>query len=217
VAVDEPVYFDTSRGPVLIADDVKIEAFSRIVGPALIGKGSVIHSARINGNCFIGDGCRVGGEVEESVVEAHSNKTHAGYLGHSYVGEWVNIGAGAVTSDLKNTYGPVRMETAAGRVDTGLVKLGSFMAAMSKVSINSTIYAGRTVGMASQVHGLVDRDVPPFIIYGRSLGWEDKRLLLDSALESLRRMKARRGLKMSRGEEQLVRKAYVGIPESPLP
>jgi len=208
VNVEEPVYFDTSKGPVLIADDAKIEAFSRIVGPTLIGKGSVIHSARINGNCFIGDGCRIGGEVEDSIVEGHSNKTHAGYLGHSYVGEWVNIGAGAVTSDLKNTYGSVRMETSTGRVDTGLIKLGSFMASMCKVSINATIYAGKTVGMASQVHGLVDRDVPSFTIYGRSFGWEDKRLILDSALDSLRRMKARRGLKVSRGEEQLVRMAY---------
>jgi acetyltransferase-like isoleucine patch superfamily enzyme len=208
VAVEEPVYFDTSRGPVLIADDAKIEAFSRIVGPTLIGKGSVLHSARINGNCYIGDGCRIGGEVEESIVEGHSNKSHTGYLGHSYVGEWVNIGAGAVTSDLKNTYGSIRMETRRGRVDTGLVKLGSFMADLTKVSINATIYAGKCVGMASQVHGLVDRDVAPFTIYGRSLGWDDKKLLLDSALESLRRMKARRNLRVSKGEEQLIRLAY---------
>jgi hypothetical protein len=93
-------------------------------------------------------------------------------------------------------------------VDTGLVKLGSFMADLSKVSINATIYAGKCVGMASQVHGLVDGDVSPFTIYGRSLGWEDKKLLLDSALESLRRMKARRNLKVSKGEEQLIRLAY---------
>ncbi|MGA1974646.1 MAG: putative sugar nucleotidyl transferase [Conexivisphaerales archaeon] len=208
VAVEEPAYFDTSHGPVLIADDAKIEAFSRIVGPALIGKGSVIHSARINGNCYIGDSCRVGGEVEESVLQGHSNKTHSGYLGHSYVGEWVNIGAGAVTSDLKNTYGSIRTETQKGKVDTGLMKLGSFMADLSKVSINSTIYAGKCVGMASQVHGLVDRDVPPFTIYGRSLGWKDEELRLESGLETFRRMKARRNMKVSRGEEQLVRLAY---------
>ena len=208
VAVEEPVYFDTSKGPVLIADDAKIEAFSRIVGPALIGKGSVVHSARMNGSCYIGDGCRVGGEVEESIIEAHSNKTHAGYLGHSYVGEWVNIGAGAVTSDLKNTYGSVRVQSVSGKVDTGLVKLGSFIADLAKVSINSTVYAGKCVGMASQVHGLIDRDVPPFTLFGRSYGWEDRPLLLESALESFRRMKARRGLKVSRGEEELVRMAH---------
>jgi hypothetical protein len=208
VAVEEPVAFETSRGPVLIADDAKIEAFSRIVGPALIGKGSVLHSVRINGNCCIGEGCRIGGELEESVVESHSNKSHAGYLGHSYVGEWANIGAGAVTSDLKNTYGSIRMETQGGRVDTGLVKLGSFMADLTKISINATIYAGKCIGMASQVHGLVDGDVAPFTIYGRSFGWEDKKLLLDSAVESLRRMKARRSLRVSKGEEELIRLAY---------
>jgi hypothetical protein len=93
-------------------------------------------------------------------------------------------------------------------VDTGLVKLGSFMADLTKVSINATIYAGKCVGMASQVHGLVDGDVPPFTIYGRSLGWDDRGLLLDSVLESLRRMKARRNLRVSKGEEQLIRMAY---------
>jgi hypothetical protein len=208
VSVEEPTYFDTSKGPVLIADEAKIEAFSRLVGPTLIGKGSVVHSARVNGNTYIGDGCRIGGEVEESVVEAHSNKTHAGYLGHSYVGEWVNIGAGAVFSDLKNTYGSIRVASSGGKTDTGLVKLGSFLADQCKVSINATVYAGKGIGMASQAHGLVDEDVRPFTIFGRSYGWDDREVRLDSAIESLWRMKARRNMRVSKGEEELIRMAF---------
>jgi UDP-N-acetylglucosamine diphosphorylase/glucosamine-1-phosphate N-acetyltransferase len=208
VDVEEPVYFDTAKGPVLLADEVKLEAFSRVAGPALIGKGSVIHSARLNGYCYIGEGCRVGGEVEGSVVQGHSNKAHFGYLGHSYVGEWVNIGAGAVTSDLKNTYGSIRVTVQEGRKDTGLVKLGSFVADLCKVSINASVYAGKGLGMGCHVHGVVAEDVKPFVIYGRSLGWKERELLLDSVLETFRRMKARRNLPVLKGEEVLIRRAY---------
>lgn len=208
VDVEEPVYFDTSKGPVLIADEARIEAFSRIAGPALIGKKAIIHSARIYGRCFIGDECRVGGEMEASIVQGFTNKAHFGYLGHSYVGEWVNIGAGAVTSNLKNTYGTIRVETPRGRVDTGLTKLGSFFADQCKVSINASIYAGKGLGMASHVHGLVSEDVKPFVIHGASLGWGEKELLLESALESLKRMKARRNRVVSNGEEQLLKLAF---------
>jgi len=205
VNVEEPVHFDASRGPILIADGAKIEAFTRIEGPVLIGRSSIIHSARINAFTYIGENCRVGGEVEQSVISSYSNKAHFGYLGHSYVGEWVNLGAGSVTSDLKNTYGNVRVQIGMQRVDSGMVKLGSFIGDYSKVAINTSIYAGKKVGSGAHVYGLVDRDVAPYVSY------DDKRCIelnLDSVIDTARRMKKRRNQELGKGEEELIRKSY---------
>ncbi|MEM0118224.1 MAG: putative sugar nucleotidyl transferase [Conexivisphaerales archaeon] len=203
--VEEPVHFDTAKGPVLIADGAKIEAFSRIEGPALIGRGSVVHSARINSFTYIGENCRVGGEVEHSIISSYSNKSHFGYIGHSYVGEWVNIGAGSVTSDLKNTYGTVKVEVDGSRIDTKMVKLGSFISDYSKVAINASIYAGKKIGSGAHIYGVVERDIPPFISYSKE---SPKELLLESVIETARRMKKRRNLELGEGEEELIRIAY---------
>lgn len=206
VRLEEPVYVDTYEGPILIADNVKIEAFTRISGPAYIGRSSLIHSARINPYSYVGDVCRVGGEVEFSIIEPYSNKTHHGYLGHSYASSFVNIGAGTTTSDLKNTYGTVRVDHLGKRVDTGLRKLGSFISAHAKISINASIYSGKKIGAASHVHGLVKEDVPPFVIYEGKKRF--KELLVDSVIKTASRMKERRGLTLTKEEEELIRKAF---------
>ncbi|MFP3401361.1 MAG: hypothetical protein RXP91_03615 [Nitrososphaeria archaeon] len=206
VYVEEPVVIDVSRGPVLIADDARIEAFSRIEGPAYIGRGTVLHSARINSHTYIGEMCRVGGEVERSIVAGYSNKAHFGYLGHSYVGRWVNIGAGAVTSDLKNTYGIVR----AGRPrrDTGLVKLGAFIGDHAKIAIGALIYTGRSIGGASHAHGLIDVDVPPFVIYSGSTSPSTSELALEKAIEIAGRMMRRRGREVTEGTRRVLEGAF---------
>ena len=95
----------------LIIDAARIEPFSFIQGPAWIGPGSLIASARIRGETSIRPVCRIGGEVEASIVQGYSNKHHDGFLGHSYLGEWVNIGAMTTNSDLKNTYYSVKHES----------------------------------------------------------------------------------------------------------
>lgn len=209
VNVEEPVTFDTSRGPVLLADNVRLESFSRIEGPCLVGRGTVIHSARVNGHTLIGESCRVGGEVEWSIISSFTNKAHFGYVGHSYLGEWVNMGAGSVTSDLKNTYGTVRVELGGVRVDTGMVKLGAFVSDYAKVAINAMIFAGRGVGAGSHIYGLVDKDIPPFTSFGIHIGMGVRELSLSSVVETARRMKARRNQVLSQGEEELINSAYM--------
>lgn len=89
-------------------DAARIEPFSFIQGPTYTGAGSLIASARIRGETSIGPVCRIGGEVEAS-IKGCSNKRHDGFLGHSYLGEWVNIGAMTTNSDLKNTYRSFRV------------------------------------------------------------------------------------------------------------
>jgi len=206
VRIEEPVAFDTSRGPVLIADDARIEAFSRIEGPAYIGRGSVVHSARINSHVYIGEMCRVGGEVEHSIIAGYSNKAHLGYLGHSYVGQWVNMGAGSITSDLKNTYGTVR--SGRSRMDTGLVKLGSFIGDHAKLAIGAMVYAGRAIGAASHVYGLADADVPPFVIHSQHGSPGTAELALDKALEIAGRMMSRRSRALTEGYRMIFEGAF---------
>ncbi|HMO58528.1 MAG TPA: putative sugar nucleotidyl transferase, partial [Roseiflexaceae bacterium] len=90
--LDGPLVLDARDGPIVI-DAAHIEPFSFIQGPVSIGRGTLIASARVRAESTIGPVCRIGGEVEASIVQGYSNKHHDGFLGHSYLGEWVNIGA----------------------------------------------------------------------------------------------------------------------------
>src|SRR5262249_44367679 len=93
-----------------------------------------------------GPQCRLGGEVEASIVHGHSNKAHEGFLGHSYLGEWVNFGAGTQTSDLRNDYYDVTLTVAGRRGETGLLKVGSFVGDHPKTSVNSLFNTGSVCG-----------------------------------------------------------------------
>jgi len=199
VRLEEPVSVSTEGGGVVIGDDVRVEAFSRIEGPAMIGRGTVIRSARVNSHTVIGESCRVGGEVDSSIIGDYTNKAHLGYIGHSYVGNFVNIGAGSTISDLKNTYGTVRARKKT--YDTGMVKLGAFVADHARLSINTSLFGGVSVGAASHVEGEVKADVAPFrFVDGSAMD-------VDRLLEIVDRMKRRRGLSLTDGERALLREA----------
>jgi UDP-N-acetylglucosamine diphosphorylase/glucosamine-1-phosphate N-acetyltransferase len=205
--VEKFVSFDVSGGPVIVEDGARIEAFSRISGPCYIGRGATVQSALVRGGTTLGEGSKVGGEVANSIVYRRSNKAHFGYLGHSIVGEWVNIGAGAVTSDLKNTYGTVKAMRGREKVDTGLVKLGTMVGDMAKISIGSMIYGGRTLGVGAWCSGVVDADVPDFTSYTGG----DKtstRLKLEPVLRAQVRMMARRNEVLTPQERKAIERLY---------
>jgi UDP-N-acetylglucosamine diphosphorylase/glucosamine-1-phosphate N-acetyltransferase len=104
------VVLDAEDGPVHIDEDVVIQPNAVLEGPCYVGHGSFIRAgASIRPGTTIGPVCKVGGEIESSVLFGYSNKQHEGFVGHSYVGSWVNLGAGTITSDLKNTYGAIRV------------------------------------------------------------------------------------------------------------
>ncbi|MCI0740505.1 MAG: hypothetical protein L0Y72_15770, partial [Gemmataceae bacterium] len=126
VELEPFVVVDTRNGPVLIDRGAKVHAFSRLEGPCYVGPGAWIMGAKLRGGT-IGPGCRIGGEVEASIVQGHTNKYHDGFLGHSYVGEWVNLAAGTQTSDLRNDYGPIRVHVGGERIATGRHKIGSYI------------------------------------------------------------------------------------------
>jgi UDP-N-acetylglucosamine diphosphorylase/glucosamine-1-phosphate N-acetyltransferase len=205
--VEEYVSFDTRLGPIVIAEGVAIESFSRVSGPCYVGPGARVRSALLRGGTSIFEGCRVGGEVENSIIMPNSNKPHSGYVGDSYVGEWVNLGAGSTFSNLKNTYGNVRSVVAGKTVDTGMVKLGPAIGDMCKVSIGALVFAGKKVGAGSQVTGLVADDVPSFAYVDGNRG-KVVELLLSSVLETQRRMKERRGMTLTKTEEKLIEFAF---------
>ncbi len=208
VEVERGSLLEALRGPVVVDDGAEIQFPSRISGPSWIGRRSVLHSALIREGTSIGEVCKVGGEVEASIIEGHSNKAHMGYLGHSYVGEWVNMGASSVVSNLKNTYGTVKVNVDGRRMDSGRMKLGVFLADYSKVSISTAIYAGKRVGVSSHIHGVVDVDVPSFTLWGKSLGWQPREIFLDSAIETQRRIFDRRGIEQKVVHVDLMRRVF---------
>lgn len=149
--VDPLVVADTTRGPVVIAAGAVLKAFTRLEGPCAIGQGSHILGAKIGGGATVGVHCRVGGEVESSILHGHVNKHHEGFLGHSYLGEWVNLGAGTHTSDLRNDYGEVSVTIAGQTMATGLKKVGSFLGDHVKTGIGALINTGTNVGVFSTI------------------------------------------------------------------
>jgi len=162
--VEPLALIDTTRGPVLIDRGAVVRAFSRLEGPGYVGPDTQVLSARVSGSSF-GPACRIGGEVEASVVQGHSNKAHDGFLGHSYVGEWVNLGAGTQTSDLRNDYGEVRVLLGGQLVHTGRLKVGSFLADHTKASIGCLFDTGSVIGpfaMLVTSGALLPRALPAF-------------------------------------------------------
>ena len=208
VKVEGPVVVDVRRGPVYVGRGCEIEGYTKIEGPAYIGDNCVIRGAYIRSGCYIGKVCRigVGSELEKTIISGYTNKQHLGFIGHSYVGEWVNIGAGTNVSDLKNTYGIVKVTVRGAKVSTGLIKLGCFVGDHVKTSIGTQIYSGKKIGPFSHVHGFVYEDVPPFTIWAKSLGAEPVELVLESAIETQRRMYERRGVSQTRADIELAKR-----------
>ena len=146
------VVIDAEKGPVWIGDNVTVLPHCYIEGPAFIGDGTLVQpGAIIHAGTTIGRRCKVGGEIESSIIHGLSNKQHNGFLGHSYIGMWVNIAADCINSDLKNTYGPVRVPIGGQDVDTGCQFVGMFMGDHSKAGINVSFPTGAVIGFCSNV------------------------------------------------------------------
>jgi UDP-N-acetylglucosamine diphosphorylase/glucosamine-1-phosphate N-acetyltransferase len=161
------VVADTTRGPVMIDRGAVVQAFSRLEGPCYVGPESCVVGAKLRGGT-IGPGCRVGGEVEASIFQGYSNKYHEGFLGHSYLGEWVNLAAGTQVSDLRNDYGPVRVAVAGELVNTGLTKVGAFLGDHTKTGLNTLLNTGTVAGAFCHLlpaQTLLPRLIPSFCTF----------------------------------------------------
>jgi len=199
---------DAEHGPIVIGADVTIMSNAFIEGPAFVGDNSIIKvGAKIYHGTSIGPRCKVGGEVEASVIQSYSNKQHEGYLGHSYVGSWVNLGADTNTSDLKNTYGTVRVMVNGKQVDSGRQFVGLIIGDHSKSGINVMFDTGSVVGVACNVYGA---KIPPKYLPSFSWGSEGKFVehQIEKCLETARRVMARRDVVMSAAYEKVFREVF---------
>ena len=157
------VVIDAAEGPVYIGEGAEIHPFSRIEGPCYIGEKSILLGAKCREGNSIGPVCRVGGEVEESIIQGYSNKYHDGFLGHAYVGEWVNLGALTTNSDLKNDYSNVSVTLDGHKMlDTGSTKVGSLIGDHTKTSIGTLLNTGSCVGVMALIL-TAGKPLPKFI------------------------------------------------------
>jgi len=203
------VVLDAENGPIYIGKNVKILPNAVIEGPAYVGDGSLIKvSAKIYENTSIGPVCKVGGEVEASIIHAFSNKQHEGFIGHSYLGTWVNIGADTNNSDLKNDYGNVKVYVDGELIDSGSMFVGLIMGDHSKSGINLMFNTGTVVGVSCNIYGsgLPPKFVPSFSWGGAQDGFVTYRI--DKAIEVARRVMTRRNVQLTEIDEKLFRKIF---------
>jgi len=200
--------FDTSDGPVVIGNGVRVMPFTFFEGPVHVGeKTRIIEHSSIKDMTSIEHECKIGGEVETSVIEPHSNKQHHGFLGHSWIGRWVNLGAGTSTSDLKNTYGKVRVVYGGRRVSTGMQFLGSIVGDYAKTAVNTSLFTGKMVGACSMIYGMVTTNVPSFSNYARTFG-QVTEISPDQVVTTQKRMFERRNIKQSKRDIELIKRVY---------
>ena len=163
VLVHPMVVIDAEHGPVFIDEGAEIHPFTRIEGPCYIGPKSILLGAKCREGMSIGPMCRIGGEVEESIIQGYSNKYHDGFLGHAYVGQWVNLGALTTNSDLKNDYSNVSVVLDGHTpIDTGSTKVGSLIGDHTKTSIGTLLNTGAYVGAMTLI-AATGKPLPKFI------------------------------------------------------
>ena len=200
---------DATKGPVFIGANTRVEAHAAIYGPCAIGANCLVTAGKF-AESSIGSHCRVGGEVEASVFQSCVNKYHAGFIGHSYVGSWVNFGAMTTNSDLKNNYSTVRVQVDGQSIDSGSIKVGSFIGDHTKFGIGTLLNTGIVLGVCCNVFGgalVSDKDVPSFR-WGGSARWETHEF--DKAMETAARTAERRQQKLSDVERALLKKVCDG-------
>ncbi|HEU4721607.1 MAG TPA: putative sugar nucleotidyl transferase [Gemmatimonadaceae bacterium] len=206
-AVVEPnVCFDTTEGPILLCPTSHVHAFTRLVGPLYVGEHSLLTTDRIEASS-IGDMCKVHGEVSHTIFIGHANKVHDGFVGHSMLGRWVNLGAGTTTSNLKNTYGIVQLWTPSGVRETSLQFLGTMFGDHAKTGIGTMLTTGCVLGAGANVFGsaMPPKTVAPFA-WGEAGAYETYRV--DKFLEAAERMMARREVTLDDGMRAMLARVY---------
>jgi len=199
------VIVDGSNGPVFIDRNAVIQPHVYIQGPVYIGPSVLIKAgAQIDSGSSITEGCKIGGEVNNSIILPWSNKAHNGFLGSSYVGSWVNIGAGTNNSNLKNNYGAVKVTVNGKVIDTGLQFMGLIMGDHSKCGINTTFNTGTNVGINCNLYGsaMHKRHISSFT-WG-SAADDYTTYKLDKALAVNKTVMSRRQQYLSKYEEELL-------------
>jgi UDP-N-acetylglucosamine diphosphorylase/glucosamine-1-phosphate N-acetyltransferase len=199
---------DASEGPIYVGPNATIMPGAVVMGPVSVGAASRVKAgARIYPGTTIGPVCKVGGEVEETIFQGFANKQHEGFLGHSYVCEWVNLGAGTENSDLKNNYSEVKVYVHGELVDTCEMFVGLFIGDHSKSAINTSFNTGSTVGVSANVFGsgLTPKSIPSFGWWG---GERPEVHDLEKAVETARAVMTRRDVDLTPAYEKAFREVF---------
>jgi UDP-N-acetylglucosamine diphosphorylase/glucosamine-1-phosphate N-acetyltransferase len=207
VRLQGPLAVDATAGPILLRRGSRLAPFTLLEGPVLVGEGTQVLGGRI-AQSYLGPGCLVRGEVAGSVLLGWSNKAHDGFVGHSYLGAWVNLGAMTTTSNLKNTYGEVRVAVGETFVSSGRTKLGSVIGDHTKTAIGTLLATGSTIGVGVNLFGaagLAPRWVPSFVWGVGAAAHEHE---LARCLQTAERVTARRGATLSEPQRAALRGAF---------
>jgi UDP-N-acetylglucosamine diphosphorylase/glucosamine-1-phosphate N-acetyltransferase len=203
--IEPGAVLDLRAGAIVVGPGARVAGLTRLEGPAGIGARTQVLGGRIRAGTTIGAGCRVAGEIEASIFQGHSNKYHDGFIGHAYVGEWVNLGAMTTNSDLKNTYGTVKVWRDGRLTDTGEQKVGATIGDHSKTGIGSLLDTGAVIGVAANLFGgsatLAAKFVPSF-----AWGTPPRLSLHDPmrAVETMQEVMGRRGVTMTAAYREML-------------
>ncbi|MFC1617262.1 hypothetical protein ACFL2K_03480, partial [Candidatus Margulisiibacteriota bacterium] len=185
-----------------IENGAHLEAFTYIEGPAYIGKNSKILGGKVTA-CSIGHNCKIAGEVSNSIFLSYSNKAHAGFIGHSYICEWVNLGAMTTNSNLKNTYSEIKLNLGKEQVNTNQIFLGAMIGDYVKTGIGTLLNTGSIIGFGSTLFGpnIHDKYIAPFT-------WGEKgnygKHQLDKFFQTAVKMMLRRGQELTVAESEVI-------------
>ncbi len=202
----EAAILNTSNGPIYVGENAEIMEGSIVRGPLAMCEFSALKmGAKVYGATTIGPHCKVGGEVNNVVFQAYSNKGHDGFLGNSSIGEWCNLGADTNASNLKNNYGNISTYSyeAKKEIPTNEQFMGLFMGDHSKCGINTMFNTATVIGVSSNIYGA---GFPPKYI--PSFRWGGAEELVpfrfENAIEYANNMMGRRGLQLSTSEIEIL-------------
>ncbi len=205
-ATVECAVLNAQNGPIYIGANAEVMEGSLIRGPfALCNNSTLKLGAKIYGATTIGPHCKVGGEVNNSIIFGYSNKAHDGFIGNSVIGEWCNLGADTNTSNLKNNYANVRLWSYLNQrfVDTGLQFCGLIMGDHSKCGINTMFNTGTVVGVSANIFGDgFPRNFIPSFSWGGAQGFTTYKTNKVFEAESI--VMARRGLELNQTEKDII-------------
>lgn len=194
---------EPSNGIIIIDKDAQINAFSELRGSCYIGQQTIVDRAYIHDDVTIGFNCRISGEVEASIISDFSNKHHTGFLGHSYLGEWVNIGAMTTTSDLKNNYSNIKFNYRNNTIDSGQMKMGSLFGDHVKCSIGLMINCGTIIGECTILFENPKSKTIPHAMWG-----EEKHFDYSLLVKNIEKIMKRRNVNITKEYIALINELY---------
>ncbi len=206
---------NTESGPIYIGKNAEIMEGCMIRGPFALGENAVLKmGTKIYGATTIGKNCKVGGEINNSVFIANSNKAHDGFVGNAVIGEWCNLGADTNNSNLKNNYEEVKLwsEYKKTFVKTGLQFCGLIMGDHSKCGINTMFNTGTVVGVSCNIFGAgFPRNFVPSFSWGGAQGFTEYKL--NKALETIEKVFERRAKKLEQNEKLMLEHIFNSTQE----